>query len=101
MAVVLPGQGSHDGVFNGSKARTADFNAGDVGLVPKTLGHYVENTGDTDLIFLEMFKADRFMDLSLSDWISHAPPELISGHLGISADVIRRLPKNKAVVMPA
>jgi len=40
----------------------------DVGLVPKTFGHYVENTGNDDLIFLEMFKGDRLMDLSLSDW---------------------------------
>ena len=52
--------------FNGSKARTADFDAGDVGLVPRTLGHYIENTGDTDLIFLEMFKADKFEDPCLS-----------------------------------
>jgi oxalate decarboxylase len=86
--------------FNGSKARTADFNAGDVGLVPKTLGHYVENTGAEDLIFLEMFKASRFVDLSLSDWISHAPPELVKGHLGISAEVLRKIPRDKAVVMP-
>lgn len=86
--------------FNGGKARTADFNAGDVGLVPKTFGHYVENTGNTDLIFLEMFKADRFMDLSLSDWMSHAPPELITQHLGISEETLRMIPKDKAPVMP-
>ncbi len=35
--------------FNGGKARTADFNAGDIGLVPRTFGHYIENVGDTDL----------------------------------------------------
>lgn len=87
--------------FNGGKARTGDFNAGDVGLVPKTFGHYVENVGTTDLVFLEMFKADRFMDLSLSDWMTHAPPELIEQHLGISQQVLSRIPKNKTVVMPA
>jgi oxalate decarboxylase len=86
--------------FNGGKARTADFNPGDVGLVPKTFGHYVENTGSDDLIFLEMFKADRFMDLSLSDWVSHTPPELLTQHLGIGEDVLRMMPKDKAVVMP-
>jgi oxalate decarboxylase len=86
--------------FNGSKARTADFNPGDVGLVPKTLGHYVENTGTDDLIFLEMFKADRFMDLSLSDWVTHTPPELVMQHLGISEEVLRTIPKDKAVIMP-
>ena len=34
-----------------------DFEAGDVGYVQKTLPHYIENTGDTDLNFLEMFKS--------------------------------------------
>jgi oxalate decarboxylase len=87
--------------FNGSKARTADFNAGDVGLVPKTLGHYVENVSNTDLIFLDMFKADRFMDLSLTEWITHAPPELMSQHPGISEDVIRMLPQDRTAIMPA
>jgi len=43
-----------------------DFEAGDVGYVEKTLLHYIENTGDTDLIFLEMFKSRFYQDLSLS-----------------------------------
>lgn len=86
--------------FNGAKARTADFFPGDIGLVPKTLGHYVENTGDTDLVFLEMFKASRFEDLSLSEWMRDSPPELMMGHLGISADVLKQIPKQKAVLMP-
>jgi oxalate decarboxylase len=53
--------------FNGGKARTADFAASVVGLVPRTFGHYIENTGSTDLVFLEMFKANRYMDLTLSE----------------------------------
>lgn len=97
----MQGKGRMTVFFNGAKARTADFNAGDVGYVPKTLGHYVENTGDTDLIFLEMFKADRFEDLSLSDWISHSPPELIMQHLGISKETLQRIPKKKVPVVPA
>jgi oxalate decarboxylase len=48
-------------VFNtGPAARTPDFRADDVGYVKKSLGHYVENTGATDLAFLEIFKSDRF-----------------------------------------
>ena len=86
--------------FNGAKARTADFAAGDVGYVPKTYGHYVENTGDTDLVFLEMFKANRFMDLSLSEWMRNSPPELIMEHLRISQETLDAIPKNKAVIVP-
>ena len=87
--------------FNGSKARTADFAAGDVGYVPRTFGHYVENTGSTDLIFIEMFRAPRFEDLSLSDWISHTPPELIMQHLGLSRETLARIPKQKVPIVPA
>ncbi|HEX3879717.1 MAG TPA: cupin domain-containing protein [Bryobacteraceae bacterium] len=96
----IEGKGRMTVFFNGSKARTADFTAGDVGLVPKTLGHYIENTGDTDLVFLEMFKADRFEDLSLSEWLHAAPPELMMQHLGIGRDVIAKAPREKAVLMP-
>jgi oxalate decarboxylase len=85
---------------NASKARTADFNAGDVGYVPKTLGHYIENIGDTDLVFVEMFKADRFMDLSLSERISSTPPELIIQHLGPSKGTLDALPKTKPLITP-
>ena len=41
-------------VFNtGPNAVTMNFNAGDIGYVKKNLGHYIKNTGDTDLQVLE------------------------------------------------
>jgi oxalate decarboxylase len=46
------------------KARTFDYQAGDVGYVPRAMGHYVENTGTETLTFLEMFRSTRFMDVS-------------------------------------
>ncbi len=97
----IQGKGRMTVFFNGSKARTADFNAGDVGYVPRTLGHYVENTGDTDLIFLEMFKSDRFQELSLSEWVTHTPPELITQHVGIGKDVLDAIPKGRPEIVPA
>lgn len=96
----VQGKGRMTVFFNGGKARTQDFNPGDVGYIPKTFGHYIENTGDTDLVFLEMFKAPRFEDLSLSEWVTHTPPELVMAHLGIGKDVLAAIPKKKAVVLP-
>jgi len=96
----IQGQGRMTVFFNGGKARTQDFNSGDVGYVPKTFGHYIENTGNTDLIFLEMFRAPRFQDLSLSEWMSHLPPELVMAHLGIDRQTLAAIPKSKAVIMP-
>ena len=50
------------------------------GYIEKTLPHYIENTGETDLQYLEVFRSSRFEDLSLSEWLSHTPPELVMAH---------------------
>ena len=36
----------------GARARTMDFQAGDVGYIEKSLPHFIENTGSDDLVFL-------------------------------------------------
>src|SRR6266852_18541 len=76
-------------------ARTVDVRANDVGFVPAVAGHYVENTGDTDLVVLEMFKAHEFMDVSLNNWIRHLPPEMVTSHLGLDATSIQSIPAEK------
>ena len=97
----IEGNGRMTVFENGSKARTVDFASGDVGFIRRTKGHYIENTGSTDLIFLEIFLDGRYQDLSLSDWVAHTPPELITQHLGISQETINAIPKEKNVVVPA
>ena len=47
-------------------ARTFNYQAGDVGFVPASFGHYVENIGTTPLKYLEIFNTDRFQDISLN-----------------------------------
>jgi oxalate decarboxylase len=87
----LKGKGRMTVFDTGPKAQTADFNAGDIGYVKKNLGHYVQNTGATDLVFLELFKSDRYAEVSLSDWLRHTPPQLVMSHLNISAETLARL----------
>jgi oxalate decarboxylase len=96
----ITGKGRMTVVATGNKARTMDFQEGDVGYVQKSLLHYVENTGDTDLVFLEIFKANRFRDLSFSEWLAHTPPELVMAHLKIDKATYDAIPKNGAVIMP-
>jgi oxalate decarboxylase len=96
----ISGKGRMTIMASGSRARTMDFQAGDVGYVEKTLGHYVENTGDTDLVFLEMFKAGAYQDFSLSEWLAHTPPELVMAHLHIDRTTYDAIPKEETVVMP-
>lgn len=88
-------------VFNtGPKAQTADFRPGDVGYIPKSLGHYVENVGDEDLQFLEIFKADKFEEVSLSEWLVRTPRQLVADHLNIPVDVINRFPQVRPDILP-
>jgi oxalate decarboxylase len=87
-------------VATGNLGRTMDFQEGDVGYVQNTLLHYIENTGDTDLIFLEMFKSSYYQDFSFSEWLAHTPPELVMAHLHIDKATLDAIPKNGAVVTP-
>jgi len=52
------------------------------------------------LVFIEMFKADRYQDLSFSEWLAHTPPELVMAHLNINKTTFDTIPKNGGVVMP-
>jgi oxalate decarboxylase len=88
-------------VFNtGPNAMTMDFNAGDIGYVRKNLGHYVENVGDTDLQFVGVFRAPRYEEISLSNWLTHTPPALVAQHLNIDEATIAKWPDNAPGLMP-
>lgn len=84
-----------------ARARTMDFDAGDVGYVQKTFAHYIENTGDSDLEFLEIFRSSYYQDISLSNWLSHVPPELVQAHLRIDRATLDAIPKEEDIIVPA
>jgi oxalate decarboxylase len=89
-------------VFNtGPNAMTMDFTAGDIGYVKRNYGHYVENTGDTDLQFIGVFRAPRYEEVSLSNWLTHTPAALVAQHLNIDPATIAKWPRNGPGVMPA
>jgi oxalate decarboxylase len=77
-----------------------DFNANDVGFVPRVAGHYIENTGTADLVFLEMFAASEFVDFSLNNWLKHLPPEMVTAHLNLDAASIGKIAGEKLVIIP-
>ena len=88
-------------VATGNKARTMNFQEGDVGYVEKSLLHYIENTGDSDLVFLEMFKSSYYQDISLSEWLAHTPPELVMAHLRIDKATYEAIPRDEPVIVPS
>jgi oxalate decarboxylase len=96
----IKGQGRMT-VFNaGPRAQTIDFSAGDVGVVPKSQGHYIENTGTEEVQVLVVFKAPEYQEVDLSDWLTHAPPELVAQHLNIDTATLARFPKGQLGIQP-
>jgi oxalate decarboxylase len=84
-----------------NNARTFNFQAGDVGAVPFPMGHYIENIGKTTLRFLEMFKSDRFADVSLAKWLAFTPHDLVRAHLNIDESVLTGIAGGATPVVPA
>jgi len=84
---------------SGGKARTFNYQAGDVGYVPHGMAHYVQNLGDQPLQFLEMFRSARFMDVSLNQWMALTPPELVQAHLNLDRQTMAALRKDKPVIV--
>ncbi|WP_258072002.1 MULTISPECIES: cupin domain-containing protein [unclassified Rathayibacter] len=88
-------------VFNtGPHANTTDFHAGDVGVVRRNFGHYVENTGDDTLVYIETFKSSRYEEVSLAQWLSHLPPSLVAQHLNIPEEVLATFPPGTQGITP-
>ncbi|HMF63765.1 MAG TPA: cupin domain-containing protein, partial [Edaphobacter sp.] len=75
------------------------FNANDVGYVPPVAGHYIENTGTEDLVFLEMFRSSYYSDVSLDQWIRRLPPQMAKEHLHLDRTDIEKIPDRKSVVI--
>jgi oxalate decarboxylase len=96
----IKGKGRMTVVLTEAKARTMDFNANDVGFVPAMAGHYIENTGTEDVVFLEIFKAQRYQDISLDQWIARMPEKMAVAHLKLPPSTIRRAPQGKNPILP-
>ena len=80
-------------------AYTFDYQAGDVGYVPRPMGHYIENTGTTTLRFLEMFANPHFESVSLDQWMALIPRELLKEHLPLDNRTLDALSKKQRIVV--
>ncbi|KAK2754073.1 hypothetical protein FQN54_007242 [Arachnomyces sp. PD_36] len=87
-----------------ANARTFTYQAGDVGIVPKNNAHYVENIGDEPVEMLEVFRAPKFEDFSVDQWLAQTPRTMVAEHLNLSGsrkeEFLNNLSKKKVVVKP-
>jgi oxalate decarboxylase len=82
----------------GGHARTMDFHPSDVGYIQRSMPHYIENIGNSDLLFLEVFPAPEYQDISLAEWLAHTPSRLVDEHIATGEDFLRKIAKTDAVI---
>ncbi|KAL2009489.1 hypothetical protein VTN00DRAFT_5296 [Thermoascus crustaceus] len=95
----IQGQGRATLFTAPDEATTFDYRAGDVAYFPKSNSHYIENTGDEDLMFVEVLQADHFSDIALGQWIASTPRQIISDTLNLSDETIKSFKKEKQYVV--
>jgi oxalate decarboxylase len=89
------------GVFHGEgRHNTVTFHPSDVGYVPQSIGHYVENIGKDKLKFLEVFTTPEYADISLASWMNNVPHELVAAHLNIDVATLKKMTQTKTPVLP-
>ncbi|GES64932.1 oxalate decarboxylase [Aspergillus terreus] len=82
-----------------STATTFDYRAGDVGYFPQSRSHYIENTGNEELMFLEVLQADSFTDIALGQWIGSTPKQIVADTLKLPESALSKLKTEKQYVV--
>lgn len=95
----ISGMGRMTAFAANGTARTFNVQAGDVGYIPFPYGHYVQNTGDCSLWFLELFRSAHYADMSLNQWMALTPPELVQSNLHVSSNFIESLRRQKIEIV--
>jgi oxalate decarboxylase len=88
----IGGSGRMTVFASAGEARTMDYKANDVGYVPQVAGHYIENSGTEDLVFLALFKSSYFSEVSLNQWIRRLPGLITQQHLNLTPAQIAGIP---------
>ncbi len=75
------------------RARTDEFDPGDVGYVPQGYGHYIESIGSDDLEVLLALNNGTYESISLTAWMAGNPPELLATNFRVPEAVFAAFPK--------
>lgn len=89
-------------IFNtGPSAVSHHFGPGEVGYIKRNFARHIKNPGDTDLVFMEIFRADFYPNVSLQGWAyawtAGAPIEV---PFNLTAQDLAGFPNNNPDVMP-
>lgn len=79
-------------------AETNDFDPGDVWYFPRGYGHMLECLGDRPCHFILIFDNGYFSEFgtfSISDWLGHAPNDLLAKNFGVPASSFEEFPRGE------
>ena len=85
-------------VLSPDGAATDTFGPGDVWYFPSGWGHSIQGTGPSECHFILMFDNGAFSEdhtLSISDWLAHTSPAVVSQSLGLGMEWAAKLPKGE------
>jgi oxalate decarboxylase/phosphoglucose isomerase-like protein (cupin superfamily) len=84
-------------------AATDTFGPGDVWYFPRGWGHSIQGSGPSECHFILMFDNGAFSEdhtLSISDWLAHTSPAVVSQNLGFGMEWAAKLPKGRRATAP-
>ncbi len=80
------------------RSETNDFGPGDIWYFPRGHGHSIQCLGHKPCHFILVFDNGYFSEFetfSVTDWIGHTPPRLLSKNLGLPAEAFDKFPKKE------
>ncbi|SHH55704.1 oxalate decarboxylase [Sporobacter termitidis DSM 10068] len=96
----LTGQGRMTVFGENGRARTFNYRAGDVGYIPVGYVHYVQNTGNDTLWFLEAFRSEHFESISLNQTMALTPRSIVGSNLRAGPQFLDALRAANCPVIP-
>ena len=79
-------------------SETNEFGPGEIWYFPRGHGHSIATLGDKPCHFILVFDNGYFSEFgtfSISDWIGHAPRELLAKNFGVPAEIFSTFPKSE------
>jgi len=102
-AYMLEGRCRATVISPNGQSEIADFGPGDTWYFPRGHGHLLQGLGPGECHFLLGFDNGHFSEygtFSITDWIAHTSPEVLSRSLGLPASAFSQFPKKEVYIGP-
>src|SRR5437763_15512085 len=102
-AYMLEGRCRATVISPNGQSEIADFGPGDPWYFPRGHGHALQGMGPGECHFILGFDNGHFSEygtFSITDWIAHTPPDVLSRSLGLPAAAFEKFPKKEVYIGP-